>query len=93
MISIFIVSNIITLFSTVFLQLWGICCIFIYGKRIRNIDKILFLIPLVIPVKSFMTIIQNENDNKLRVFLKTVTFYKLLFFTDLIVSCLFVFMK
>lgn len=94
MFSIFIISNVIILIFTIILQLWGIFCIFMFRKVIRTIDKILFLIPLVIPIKSIKKNTLEINDNKkLNIFLNTVFIYKILFLIDLIISCVFLFIK
>lgn len=94
MVSIFVISNVIILIFTIVLQIWGIFCIFIFGKEIRTIDKILFFIPLVIPIKSIKKNIIRINDNKrLDIFLNTVFVYKIFFLINLIICCVFLFIK
>ncbi len=94
MLNLFIISNIIILIFTIILQIWGIYCIFRFGNIIKTIDKILFLIPFVIPVKSIKKNIISINNHKgLDIFLNAVSTYKILFLIDLIVCCLFIFIK
>lgn len=94
MLTLFIISNVIIFIFTIILQIWGIYCIFIFGEIIRTVDKILFLMPLVIPVKSIRKNIMEINDYKgLSIFLKTVSAYKILLLADLIICCIFLFIK
>lgn len=94
MLSIFIISNVIILILTIVLQIWGICCIIVFGKIIRTIDKILFFVPLIIPIKSIKkNIMRIEEKKGLDIFLNMVFVYKILFLIDLIICCLFLFIK
>ena len=88
--SLFFISNIIILVFTFFLQIWGICCRFIFGRIIRTVDKILFIMPIFIPVKTIRKNVDGViNKRGLIVYLKTICVYKILFLLNLIICFLF----
>ena len=92
--SLFFISNIIILVFTFFLQIWGICCILIFRNIIRPLDKILFFMPICIPVKIIKRNIEGTNNTQgLIVFLKVVGVYKIVFLINIILCILFLLWK
>lgn len=91
---IFFISNIIILVFTFFLQIWGICCILIFRNIIRSLDKILFFMPICIPVKTIERNIEGtDNTQGLIVFLKVVGVYKIVFLINIILCIFFLLYK
>ncbi|MCR5288749.1 MAG: hypothetical protein K6E51_02010, partial [Treponema sp.] len=60
--SLFFISNAIILMFTFILQIWGIYCLFIFGKIILTLDKLFFFMPIFIPVKSIKMNINGTNN-------------------------------
>lgn len=86
----FFLSNSFILMFTMVLQIWGICCIFIYKEILKIPDKILLIMPLIVPVKTLRRDVEViKNKKGFVIYLKTVCMYKILFLLNLIICFLF----
>lgn len=94
MISVFVISVIFISIFTFILQIWGIICIFIFGAKIKTSDKILFLMPIFVPVKSIRKKIDGiSNIHGLVIYLNIINCYKVAFLLNLLICIIFLLYK
>jgi hypothetical protein len=76
----------VLLLARITLQIIGLIYFITYSTKIRTIDKVLLLVPEILPVKSIKNNLSDSDYQSLKNYLNVIRFYKGFFICVLVSS-------